>query len=465
MKGLKNTWKKTIHIHLVLMLLGFSIIQSSCKKNWLDEKANKNLAVPASTKDFQAMLDNYALLNKNAFLIHNEVAADGHYYTEAVWNTFKGTFSQNTYTWSNDIIYKSTNWISLYSVVLLANVILDESVKLNINDADVAHVRAQALFQRSKVFFDLAQTFAPVYNPSTANTDAGIPLRLNSDITEPSKRSNLKQTYNQIVSDLLKAKDNLPNSAEFITRASKPAALALLARTYLVMGDYENAGKYAEECLSIKNVLLNYNTISQTANFIGVNSEVLYVATTPLDEGELTSAYLIDQSLYDSYDVNDLRRSVFFRVGTAGITFKGTYGNSGSNNIFTGFAIDEVYLISAECHARSGNISEAMKYLNDLLRTRWAKNTDGTTKYVDQIALNEVDALKKILLERRKQLILRNVRWSDLKRLNLDPRFAVTLTRTIGGNTYTLEPNSYKYTFPIPPEIIEKTGMAQNVGW
>jgi hypothetical protein len=106
-----------------------------------------------------------------------------------------------------------------------------------------------------------------------------------------------------------------------------------------------------------------------------------------------------------------------------------------------------------------------MKYLNDLLRTRWAKNSDGTTKYVDQTASDETDALKKIFSERRKQLILRNLRWSDLRRLNLDPRFAVTLTRTIGGTTYTLEPNSFKYTFPIPQDIIQQTGMAQNVGW
>ena len=178
----------------------------------------------------------------------------------------------------------------------------------------------------------------------------------------------------------------------------------------------------------------------------------------------LTTAYLIEQTLYNSYDQNDLRKQIFFRVDLAGITFKGTYGNT-ATDLFIGVATDEMYLIRAEGYARSGNLSAAMKDLNDLLRTRYAKNPDGTTKYVDQTAVNEVDALTKIFTERKKQLILRNVRWTDLRRLNQDPRFAITLTRTIGGHLYTLEPNSYRYTFPFPIEIIRASGMKQNPGW
>jgi starch-binding outer membrane protein, SusD/RagB family len=464
MKILDHNRGKNINAFIVLVLLILSWTQFGCKKNWLDEKSQKSLLVPASVKDFQAMLDEFFKMNRTQ-INQNEVAADGHYYTEDAWSIFKGTPSQNMYTWSNDVIYKNGSWASTYSIILYTNVILDESAKLGSSDPAVTNVRAQALFYRSKIFLDLAQTFAPAYNSLTANEDLGVPLRLNSDITIHSKRSTVKQTYDQIINDLLKAKDNLPNVPEFLTRASKPAALALLARAYLFMGDYENAAKYADQCLSIKNTLMNYSSLTPTANFIGINPEVLHISIFPLDEGELTDSYLVDQSLYDSYGTNDLRRQIFFRVGAAGITFKGTYGNSASNNIFTGLATDEIYLIRAECYARSGSIIQAMKYLNDLLRTRWAKNSDGTTKYVDQTASDETDALKKIFSERRKQLILRNLRWSDLRRLNLDPRFAVTLTRTIGGTTYTLEPNSFKYTFPIPQDIIQQTGMAQNVGW
>lgn len=441
----------------------FLMLLCSCSKDWLDVKSSKSLAVPASVKDFQAMLDNFPVVNQNSTMMYMEVAADGHFYTEDIWDSFEGTILQNVYTWTDDVEYtSSSDWDSPYAAILLMNIILDQSKKLNIEDTAVSHVRAQALFNRARLYFDLAQEFSPPYSPVTNKSDWGLPLRMNTDILQPSRRSTVHETYQQILSDLLIAKDQLPITASLITRASKPAALALLARVYLVMGDYKNSLKYSNECLGIKSELLDYNTISPGASFIGTNKEILF-ASAMFPDDPLTSYYLIDSSLYNSYSANDLRKEVFFQNSTAGIQFKGTYGLS-QNRVFCGLVLDEVYLIRAESYARTGNITLAMKDLNDLLRTRW-RQIAGLTTYVNQTAIDEVDALQKILLERRKQLILRNIRWSDLRRLNMDTRFATTISRTIGGSTYTLEPQSYRYTFPIPNDIIEASGMPQNNGW
>src|SRR5690606_36483702 len=99
--------------------------------------------------------------------------------------------------------------------------------------------------------------------------------------------------------------------------------------------------------------------------------------------------------------------------------------------------------------------------LNRLLETRWQVGT-----YVPFHADNQEDALRSILGERRKELIFRGVRWSDLRRLNRDERFSTTLIRVIddgtSSTTYTLPPNDLGYTHLIPQEVILRTGMQQN---
>jgi hypothetical protein len=68
-----------------------------------------------------------------------------------------------------------------------------------------------------------------------------------------------------------------------------------------------------------------------------------------------------------------------------------------------------------------------------------------------------------VLTERRKELVGRGLRWFDLRRLNLDPRFQKSLSRTIAGQTYELAPQSKKYTFPIPDQEVKTYGWVQNV--
>jgi hypothetical protein len=462
-------------LNRVYLVISFIlIISTGCRKEWLEVKADKSQAVPATVKDFQAMLDNVGVMNRSSVLL-NEIAADGYRFSENDYNSVGAPggalFIQNAYTWTGIHSYKDVlsgyllSYTSFYSSVLNMNVILSEATKSKDPDKrGLEQVKAQALFIRARNFFELAQIFAPPYKQGSSNTELGIALRLNTDITEPSIRSTVKQTYEQIISDLIAAKDILPNSALYTTRASQPAVLGMLAKVYLSMNDYTNAFNYANEYLKIKSQLLDYGIISPLASSIGANEEIAFLSY--INPGSyLSSSYLVDQDLYNSYDQNDLRKSIFFISTPQGINFKGSYAAGSTVDRFRGIATDEIYLIRAEAYARIGNLNAAMKDLNDLLKSRYSKNPDGSTKYVNQVASNETDALNKIFIERRKQLILRNVRWTDLRRLNQDHRFAVTLTRNIGGQTYTLEPNSYKYTFPFPVEILQKSSMQQNPGW
>jgi hypothetical protein len=97
-----------------------------------------------------------------------------------------------------------------------------------------------------------------------------------------------------------------------------------------------------------------------------------------------------------------------------------------------------------------------MSDLNSLLLKRWATGT-----FVSLSAPDAGTALSLVLTERRKELLYRMLRFTDIKRLNLEGA-AITVTRVISGQTYTLPPNDARDAIQIPEHVISITGMPQN---
>ena len=52
----------------------------------------------------------------------------------------------------------------------------------------------------------------------------------------------------------------------------------------------------------------------------------------------------------------------------------------------------------------------------------------------------------------------------DLRILNMDISFAVTLTRNLNGVNFTLPPNDKKYVYPIPENEVRLTGLVKILG-
>lgn len=455
---------KNIYKYSALVITAWMLF-SSCKKDWFDIKSEDKLAVPNTLKDFQALLDDP---NMNNCVLMGEIGSDGHFLTDLNYNRLPQN-DKNAYTWSKDQPYSLVvDWISSsgtgsYARIYNCNYVLDGLKKIKEHNLMINNIKGQALFQRSRTFYELSQVFAPPHIPGQTDNELGIPLRLEADINIGSRRSTLKETYDQIINDLLLAKDLLPDMPEFKTRGSKVSVYSLLARTYLSVEDYENAGRYAELSLQIYSTLIDYNTldINSTQPISQFNQECIFHSIIPPGRRSpiTQSLMLIDEALFNTYDTKDRRRRIFFQhnLNTNAVVYKGSY--SGSESPFGGLATDELYLIRAECKARAGKVTEAMNDLNTLLVKRYEPG------FVSRIAVDKDDALRQILEERKKELLLRGLRWSDLRRLNRDTRFKVTLMRTINGKTFTLEPNSFKYTFPIPDDIIQMSGISQNKGW
>jgi starch-binding outer membrane protein, SusD/RagB family len=122
------------------------------------------------------------------------------------------------------------------------------------NKAQVDRIWGELLFVRAFSYWSLAQTYLPAYEPGGANDARRIPRRLSlpgnlADATQ-SQFFSVEETYQQIVDDLVRAKELLPERFDPAQghdlsysdgRATRFAAAALLSRVYFQMGMRDQA--------------------------------------------------------------------------------------------------------------------------------------------------------------------------------------------------------------------------------
>lgn len=454
------------NIYCIVLCFGLLSLFASCdkRKEFLDEPPVSDVFTPKTVSDLQTLLDNDVYMNEVPEL--GTLSGDEYYLVDELYDRL-GSKERNSYTWEKDIYEGKGNipdWNLPYKQVLYANIVLEKiekGVEGPATQHDLENLKGQALFIRGFALFNIALHFAELYD-GTNGTSLGIPIRLTPDIGQPSRRATLKESYDQIISDLSEASRTLQDafSYQFRNRPGKSAAFAAMARVYLSTRSYAKANEAADSCLKYYSKLIDYNSIDMGAffQFKSTNDETIYQArllsTSQVVIGVSSPGCIIDSALYRSYQSNDLRKTIFFKLNGGLPNIKGAY--TGTIMTFGGLAVDEVMLIRAECLARDNKIQEAMSVLNKLLRNRWVTGT-----YIDRIALTRDAALRIILDERKKELVFRGTRWTDLKRLNKEGA-SIQLKRVIKGTTYTLAPGDPKYILPIPPDVILLGGIPQN---
>ena len=442
---------KTINTVLKVAMI---VLLVNCNR-FLDEKSDSNLATAETLADNQALLDDYATLASNS--TSGEIASDDVFVTDADFNTMYDEAMKRLYTWQPSYVSLPTgsDWENCFRRIKIYNTVLFNLGHYEIGNSD--NVEGQALLLRGAAYLEAAQIWCLAYDKNTAEAKLGLPLRLDPDMNIPSVRSTLQETYSQILVDLHRAAILLPVNQLAFSRPSKITALAYLSRVYLYMGDYTNALKHGKEALSYHDGLMNFNTLNSASAYPIKNKNVEVLLPTLMSYSPFlaTTKAKINNDLYQSYDTNDLRKTIFFKpLATGEILFKGNY--SGSTTRMTCIATDEVYLNVAEAQAYLDDKTSAMRTLNDLLRTRWKSGT-----FIELSASSAAQALQMIRAERRKELLFRGLRWADLKRYNREGA-NISLSKTISGQLFTLPPNDLRYAIAIPEDIIKMTGMPQN---
>ncbi|MFC0264398.1 RagB/SusD family nutrient uptake outer membrane protein [Fontibacter flavus] len=439
--------KKKIYLLLIVVL-------TSCE-GFLDEKPNRNLAVPASLDEIEALLNHTSVF----FLTptYQLIASDEYFLTDAGFNGLNNFTQQRAHLRDFETMFEGVSnvaeWSTPYSQIMYSNIVLDlldsQTDLTNSEKQKADRIIGAAMFKRAFALFNLILNHGEFPDPISAASKNGIPVPLVPDIANPAPFANLSDTYLQIINDLENSAGLMQERPTNISTPSSQSAFALLARVYLSMNDFENALKYSEKALQMGYRLMDYNDKDPglAFPFEMENEEVIYYSVVMFYSGFVNSPETrVDPVFFNNIPENDLRKNLFFRTNPNGaINFRGTY--SGNRDYFSGLTTSELFLIKAECHARLSEEVAALESLNELMQMRFDRDT-----FMPLTGETAEEVLSFVLEERKKELFFRGIRWSDLKRFHQLGELEIQLIREVNGTSYAFQPSSTGFGIPIPPE-------------
>ena len=440
-----------------ILIIGFILLWTSGCIDYLDPKPNDSLVVPTSVEDVRNLLDNINVFNKQPVLtVHS---GDEYFATEEGVASLSDA-ERGAYFWLDDTFQgeASFDWAIPYQQVFYANVALAALDNLEGTYLQAEELRGEALFHRAHAYYHLLQQFAPAYKKDADNGQLlGIVLKDSPDVNGAAYRSNLEECYRQVIQDLNEAGMSLPDYQLPKTRPSKASAYGMLGRVYLQLFEFALAAESAQKALGYYPDRLDFNSIDVNASrpFELFGEETIFHSEPVTVAYIYSSQVFTDSLLIKEYGDGDLRLPAYYDEADSGrYLHRGRL--SGNILLFGGLTTGELELIAAEGYARIGEEDKAKGFFNQLLSRRIMPEN---FKEIDAVGGELLDI---ILMERRKELIGRGLRWPDLRRLNQEEGHEVTVKRIRDGQEIMLEPNSSAYVFPIPQEEIAVSGIQQN---
>jgi hypothetical protein len=314
-------------------------------------------------------------------------------------------------------------WTTAYKTIYQSNQIIDG---LNASSKISAGVKKLAL---GEAYF--IRAFAHFY---LTNLFGDVPIVLTSDYRENSKVSRLSQgkVYEQIVTDLLTAKENLSEeypSGERV-RVNKSTARALLSRVYLYQENWSMAEQEATAIIEKDDM---YNLTNLKAVFLKNSNEAIWqlMPTSPYYntwEGSVfmlsfgPEYFVIREETVNAFEPADARAIEWMDSLDNGIEllyyptkYKVKTGSPPYQEYSMVFRLAEQFLIRAEARAHQDKLSLAIQDI-DVLRRR----ANIPEIAISNPSISEDALILLILHERRVELLTEwGHRWLDLKRTNL----------------------------------------------
>ncbi|MFS4418680.1 RagB/SusD family nutrient uptake outer membrane protein [Maribacter sp. 2307ULW6-5] len=449
------------------LIMTFLLI--GCTRENFLEFEPKGQVIPTKIEDFRALMDQVEPDPNVNFTQgvgghhdFNILASDNYLLSEEVVTSFGISPEQiNVYLFRDQITTENgedNTWIRYYNLIYVSNVVLQGLDQITDGSPEeIAELRADALIQRAFAYFNLVNIYSVHYDPATASTDLGVPIREGIQLEGLDlSRASVEAVYDLILSDIrgniAALPDTQPPNLSF--RPSKAGAYAFLARVLLYQGKFEEALEAVNNGLAINNSLRDLNQDQADPRDPGVLVFPLAVEDPQLlwfkDSGGFT--VVADPEFYALYEETDLRKRWFADARTyffAEIDDPVLVAHRTNDNPNVSFTTADLYLMRAECNARLGNIQEANEALNALREKRFETGT-----YVPLQLTDQAELLAFVKDEIRREKAMGTLRTFDIKRYNRFDQEKITVTRSFRGETVTMAPNSLNWAFPIAQNYI-----------
>lgn len=282
----------------------------------------------------------------------------------------------------------SSMWTQSYATMLAINTAI---IQLNAATALTPAIKSELLgecyFMRAYIYFNLVNLWG-----------SGTALTLSVTLTDNRIAASTPavDTYNQIIKDLKIAQNLLPTTdiAADRGRPNKFAATALLAKTYLYLGQYSDAAAQAKAVIGSS----NFSLPAPAAVFTKTSKEIIWALVpaitastntiTPdgynfVPAGSITPpTFQLSPDLYNAFENGDLRKSswVLSKTVTRGAisttylipgkyTVSTTTTPAAATQSYIVLRLAEQYLVLAEANYKLNNNAGAVTNLN-IIRAR-----------------------------------------------------------------------------------------------
>ena len=493
--------KKILYTTTIAILA--TLVFTSCEK-FLDVKpAGRMIPAQGDVEAFNRLLNNNQVIDRSfmnnnqgsrlAYLGDNLEISDNQF--QFLWHNGLSTATniESFYAYIFQQPYNAPEladafWnIGLYLPVSRLNVVIEGVKQVRTPDTErlANEVIAQATVARAWLYFKHALVYGPAYRPGGDNSRRVLPFRTSDNPTAPMEDlSTTQQIFDRVRAEIYEMLPHIPNHVHSNTRFGKVATYALLAEFYLWTREFDKAADYANRSLEL--------AASQEAGMNGLFLDMnlftwhnaAAVATNPdnRDAGiiELPGGGRVNNSFHPEialfrpaptnasnsypsaelialFEDTDLRLEYYFFEHNGA---RGTGYDDGRRIInqqakltrTNGYSFPEILLMRAEARARSGNPTGALADLNYLRARRHVTGTPPLTITDPDLLILEV------VNERRRELFaFSHKRALELKRLSLDvgkPWSKQTITRTVGGRTFTGEVGGEHFIYSISNQIL-----------